>query len=262
VGLRRRRRAGALRRIAAVLLALALAQAVQGAWIPLKATLAQALLERAWSRSLAAGAPVRPWPWADTRPVARLAAPRLGRSAIVLAGVSGEALAFAPGHVAGSASPGAPGNAVIAGHRDTHFAWLGALAEGDLLVVEDVRGRRTRFAVTGTAVVDARTTTLAVEDDIPRLTLVACWPFGATDPGGPLRYLVMARPPPDADGAAAIRASRDGAGGPGLPAAGDLGPGQPRLSRPTMNSSTRAPIVAMTMAPIRPPAAMPRASNR
>jgi len=71
----------------------------QGAWIQAKAVLAQILLERAFAETLATGRDAKPWSWADTWPVARVEAPRLGRSAIVLHGSSGQALAFGPGHV-------------------------------------------------------------------------------------------------------------------------------------------------------------------
>src|SRR5215217_9242655 len=62
----------------------------QGLWIQAKAVLAQILLERAFAQTLATGQAVKPWPWADTWPVARLEAPRLGKSAIVLHGSSGQ----------------------------------------------------------------------------------------------------------------------------------------------------------------------------
>ncbi len=45
------------------------------------------------------GAPVKPWPWADTHPVARLIAPAQDADVLVLAGASGRTLAFGPGHL-------------------------------------------------------------------------------------------------------------------------------------------------------------------
>src|SRR5882724_9471214 len=63
----------------------------QGFYIHAKAMLAQILLERAFAQALTTGTPVKPWSWADTWPVARVAVPRLGKSAIVLAGASGQA---------------------------------------------------------------------------------------------------------------------------------------------------------------------------
>ena len=193
MGLRRPRRVRARHLLVLALCLAGLAQGASGGWIFAKAALAQVLLDRAWAASVAAGTPVRPWPWADTWPVARLRAPRLGAAAVVLAGASGEALAFGPGLVDGSARPGAPGNAVIAGHRDTHFAFLAQLREGDVIAVEDTAGRRSDYAVVGVEVVDSRDAVVSMETTEPWLTLVACWPFGTVEPGGPLRYVVTAR---------------------------------------------------------------------
>jgi len=41
-------------------------------WIYVKAEVAQHLLQRAWSRTRAGDRSSKPWPWADTWPVARL----------------------------------------------------------------------------------------------------------------------------------------------------------------------------------------------
>jgi sortase A len=88
------------RLVASLLLALAgLVLFGQGAYIHAKALLAQVLLERAFSETIATGREVKPWSWADTWPVARIEVKRLHASAIVLAGSSGQALAFGPGHV-------------------------------------------------------------------------------------------------------------------------------------------------------------------
>ena len=111
------------------------------AYLEAKATLAQALLRGAWSRSLARGTEVRPWPWADTWPVARLSVPRLGIDQIVLAGAAGRTLAFGPGLSTAAAMPGDAGNAVISGHRDTHFGFLRALRIGDLVWITTPQGR-------------------------------------------------------------------------------------------------------------------------
>jgi len=68
----------------------------QGAYIHAKALVAQVLLERAFDKTIATGQETKPWSWADTWPVARLEFPRLGRGTVVLAGSSGQALAFGP----------------------------------------------------------------------------------------------------------------------------------------------------------------------
>jgi sortase A len=147
--------------VAIVLLALlAVWETGHGVWIHAKAHLAQYLLQRAWSRTLAGEQNVKPWPWADTWPVARLRVPAHGVDLIVLDGVSGRTLAFAPGHATGGPAPGAPGTAVISGHRDTHFRFLAALQPGDEILVETPGRPLARFRVVDTAVVDSRVAVL------------------------------------------------------------------------------------------------------
>jgi sortase A len=164
----------------------------QGLWIPAKALLAQQLLERAWSRVRAGEAAVAPWPWADTWPVARLEVPGRDVRVLVLEGATGRTLAFGPGRLAGSAAPGAPGHSVVAGHRDTHFAFLRDLTSGDAIRVERADGSSLLYRVTDLAVVHERDTHVLADTDVPTLSLVTCYPFDAPLPGGPLRFVVRA----------------------------------------------------------------------
>ncbi len=172
--------------------ALALGCGAGSLWIEAKAALAQVLLDRAWSATATAADRVKPWPWADTWPVARLTLPRLGRHWIVLAGASGRTLAFGPGHLDGTALPGEPGHAVIAGHRDTQFAVLRELRLGDALEIETPRRAVALYRVTATAVLDSREVERLAPRSVDTLTLITCWPFDALVPGGPLRYVVEA----------------------------------------------------------------------
>jgi sortase A len=174
-----------------VLLASAGVQGARGAWIYVKAEVAQVLLERAWARVLSGAAEPKPWPWADAWPVARLSLP--GGDHIVLAGASGRNLAFAPGHLDGSAAPGAEGTCVIAGHRDTHFAELERLVPGDRAVLQDPSGRSLAYRVAAMAVVDQDDVWVLSESNRPTLVLVTCWPFDAVAPGGRERYVVWAQ---------------------------------------------------------------------
>jgi len=177
----------------AALLALGFWQLGQGAYIPAKAWLAQELMQRAWLRVSAGEDRAAPWPWADTWPVARLSAKSHDVDLIVLAGGSGRTLAFGPGHLSASALPGETGNMVIAGHRDTHFAFLRNLEPGHRLTIESFSGATTDYEVIGLNVVDSRKGSLLLDTDDAVLTLVTCYPFDAVDPGGPLRYVVTAR---------------------------------------------------------------------
>ncbi len=168
-----------------------------GSWIHIKAQLAQWLMEGAWAATVAgAGAgdrKVRPWPWADGYPVARLRAREGAVDLIVLAGSEGRNLAFAPGHVAGSDLPGTAGYTIIGGHRDTHFRFLQTLAAGDDIDVQGRDGTWVRYRVDATQVADIRRDRLPLSGAAGQLLLVTCWPFDALRPGGPQRYLVSAR---------------------------------------------------------------------
>ena len=157
-----------------------------------KAWLVRRLIAMAWNRSLATGAAVKPWPWADTFPVARLEAPRQGAALMVLAGASGHTLAFGPAHVDGTPLPGDPGNAVISGHRDTHFSFLHEMRSGDALLVHSASGRMVRYVVSGIEVVRNRDVRVLLDMGDDRLTLVTCYPFDSPVPGGSLRYVVVA----------------------------------------------------------------------
>ncbi|MFP6654404.1 MAG: class GN sortase [Myxococcota bacterium] len=165
---------------------------ISGSWIHAKAAFAQILLERAWQQTIGGASNVRPWQWADTWPVARLKIPRLSASMIVLAGASGRSLAFGPGHTQGSPLPGEPGTSIVSGHRDTHFAVLKELRQGDEITIERADGRITHYEVEHLQVADARTMRIGIVGDENALVLVTCWPFSAIVPGGPFRYVVIA----------------------------------------------------------------------
>jgi sortase A len=176
-----------------VLIALGAALLAMGFWLPAKAELAQQLLNRAWTRTTEGDAAAKPWPWADTHPVARLVLSGGGEPLTVLAGASGRNLAFAPTLLDGSAEPGTPGVTVIAGHRDTHFRPLATLAIGDELVVERPDGSTLTYAVTDLDVVDSARSQLRLDADESIVVLVTCWPFEAVAVGGDWRYVVTAR---------------------------------------------------------------------
>lgn len=180
------------RLIVACLLCFGFWQFGQGAAIPAKAWLAQALLQRAWDRTLDGEERAVPWSWADTWPVARLTAKSGEIDLIVLAGGSGRTLAFGPGHLGASAMPGTQGNAVIAGHRDTHFRFLRQAEIGEMITVHTGDGESHRYEVVALDVVDSRSGSLLLDTHASILSLVTCYPFDAQEAGGPLRYIVTA----------------------------------------------------------------------
>ena len=197
------------RRLGGALAVAAVIGALQALWIPAKASLGQALLERAWQRQLAGDGAARPWPWADTRPVAVLEIPRLGLRQLVLEGASGRNLAWGP---AALTDIGAR-DLVISAHRDTHFRALEALQPGDELRLESTGGSR-RFRVAWLDIVHGEQERLVLDPGRERLTLVTCWPFDASGAGGPLRLVATALP---LDGGAEVNRQAASQGGTGKP---------------------------------------------
>jgi sortase A len=163
----------------------------QGGYIHAKALLAQILLERAFTESIATGRKIKPWSWADTWPVARIEVRRIHASTIVLAGSSGQALAFGPGHVEHTANAGERGVAVYSAHRDTHFQFLRDVAIGDEIDVTRSDGRKFRYRADSTSIVRYDASGIDPLSGGYALVLSTCWPFDALTPG-PDRYLLHA----------------------------------------------------------------------
>lgn len=182
-----------MRRLIWVLLALALFFLGSAFYIPAKAMLAQRLLQHAWSETLASQGQInRPWPWADTWPVARLWIPAHGIDQIVLAGDSGNVLAFAPGRSVESEINKHSGAILISAHRDTHFRFLKEVALGELIELQDEAGQIERYRVEDLQILDTRYGDVAVPQSGRWLVLVTCYPFDTLQTGGSLRYVVAA----------------------------------------------------------------------
>ena len=178
--------------IAALVLALAgFVLLGEGAYIHAKALLAQVLLQRAFTETIATGHATKPWPWADTWPVARIEVKRLRASAIVLAGSSGQALAFGPGHVELTPDAGERGVAVYSAHRDTHFRFLKDVAIGDEIDVTRDDGKIFRYRADTSSVVRFDASGIDALTGGYELALSTCWPFDALTPG-PMRYVLHA----------------------------------------------------------------------
>ena len=171
-----------LRRMGGVFLMLAIYFLVTAFYIPVKAVIAQSLLQTAWHKTLAGEANVKPWPWAKTWPVARLKVPALNIDQIVLEGDMGNSLAFAPGRQVRTFYDKSVGLTMISAHRDTHFSFL----------KEDDSGEMQRYQVEDIQIVDSRQMGIKIPLRGNWLTLVTCYPFDAITSGGPLRYVVFA----------------------------------------------------------------------
>ena len=179
------------RPLIAVVFVLGLVLFGQGIYIHAKALLAQVLLERAFTETIAGGRGVKPWSWADTWPIARIEVKRLHASAIVLAGSSGQALAFGPGHLELTPDAGERGVAVYSAHRDTHFHFLKDVAIGDEIVVTRDDGQTFRYRADNSSVVRFDSSDIDLLTRGYELALSTCWPFDAVTPG-PMRYVLHA----------------------------------------------------------------------
>lgn len=164
----------------------------QGSYIKIKAVVADWLISASWAQRVPGQAPAKPWPWADTRVVARLSVARLGIQHFVMQDASGESLAFGPGSMLLRQPPGGEGYTLIAGHRDTHFNFLSRIQPGDLLELDNYFGKRSLYRIQHSRLLNIEREELRIDPRATGMTLVTCWPFDAVSSGGPMRFLVNA----------------------------------------------------------------------
>ena len=176
-----------------LLLFLSIQQIGQGSVIYVKAILAQYLIEDAWQKTLNGKQQVKPWPWADTWPVAKLTSKKYNTTLFILAGDNGRTLAFGPGYRFGTELPGGSGNSIISGHRDTHFSFLRDVALLDEFQIQDKNGEILTYRVSNTEVVSINDGFVIEQDKNSKITMVTCYPFDSILPGGKLRYIVTAK---------------------------------------------------------------------
>jgi sortase A len=197
------RGAGALRWLERLLLIAGVTMLGWVAVIVMDATMAQRVARE--SLTIAAPADTSPSPLAPARseggaprsaiPVrgsalAELSIPRLHLSTVVLHGSDAQTLRRGPGHLENTPLPGEPGNAVIAGHRDSFFRPLRDIQVGDDVFV-DTRQGRFQYRVTSLRVVKPHDLSVLNPTDDAVLTLVTCYPFWVLGEA-PDRFVVRA----------------------------------------------------------------------
>jgi sortase A len=158
-----------------------------GLWIKGKGMVAQVMLDRAFISPSKSGG--KPWGWADISPIARVSAPRLNQSNIVLNNTNGEALAFGPGHMIDTPLPGERGTSVLSAHRDTHFRWIGKLKKGDDVFVERKDGKKLRYVIRRAWVAKANMPGINADSEEFLIALTTCWPLDGTKRSN-WRYIV------------------------------------------------------------------------
>jgi sortase A len=120
----------------------------------------------------------------------RLEIPRLGLSAIIREGQDPRTLRLAVGHLPGTPWPGQPGNAALAGHRDTFFRPLRHIEPRDEIVIT-TSSRVYRYVVASTRIVRPDNVSVLKSTDESVLTLITCYPFFFVG-NAPQRFIVRA----------------------------------------------------------------------
>jgi len=176
------------------MLAVALTLAGSSLYMSTKAKLAQLLLHEAWASSLESGTNTKPWRWADMSTVAKLTFPKLDKSYVVLDSASGEAMAFGPGLVAGNPQEAHSQTLAIGGHRDSHLAVLEHLKADEPVTLQALDGATHHYTMIDKYIVDSSRNDIGISSGKSGLVLITCYPFNATQTGGPLRMVAVFLP--------------------------------------------------------------------
>lgn len=130
-------------------------------------------------------------PTLESGVLTRISIPSIDLSAVVVEGTDLASLMVGPGHLVGTAEPGAPGNAVISAHRDTFFRHIMKLSPGDRIIIER-DGRSFTYAVEGFKIVKPDDISVKAPTDDNRLTLITCDPAYYPGPA-PQRLVVVSK---------------------------------------------------------------------
>jgi len=184
-------------RIKTALLIIGTLFCLHASWLPVKGWLSHKLISYSWHQSIDLQQKVKPWPWADTYPIAKLSFERLNKSVVVLNGGDPTTLAFSAGAVAPFNQARSAQPFVVAGHRDSHFSFLEEVYMNDIISLADKHGRSQLYQVEAIDIVDASSGELPVLADDSQLVLITCYPFtdfsGDVDSNSNERYVITAK---------------------------------------------------------------------
>jgi sortase A len=190
---------------------------INASWLPTKAWLSQALISYSWQQSMAQQSllaqnhleknhpqenenqlkntkvAIKPWPWADTFPIAELSFKRLNEDIVVLNGGDPTTLAFSAGAIAPFNQTNSAKAFVVAGHRDSHFAFLEDILMKDVISMTDQHGQSQLYQVEAIDIVDASSGQLPVLANDSSLILITCYPFNAIGNDTNERYIITAK---------------------------------------------------------------------
>jgi LPXTG-site transpeptidase (sortase) family protein len=123
--------------------------------------------------------------------LAKLSIPRIHLRAVVLEGTSTDSLLLGPAHVTGTAAPGASGNVVLAGHRDTFFRHVHSLRYGDDIYIMK-GGAQAHYRVRSRKIVEPTDLSVLRPSPDDQVTLITCYPTHAIGPA-PERLIIVAK---------------------------------------------------------------------
>jgi sortase A len=166
---------------------------LHGSWLPVKAWLSQQLISYSWQQTIDFQQQIKPWPWADTYPIAELSFERLNKRIVVLNGGDPTTLAFSAGAIAPFNQALSAQAFVVAGHRDSHFSFLDEVFMNDIISLADKHGQSQLYQVEAIDIVDANTGVLPVLADDSQLILITCYPFNSTGGNSSERYVITAK---------------------------------------------------------------------
>lgn len=128
----------------------------------------------------------------DGDDIARLVMPSIDLSFEVFWGTGEDALSKGVGMYDSEFTkpPGSDGHTVLSGHRDSVFAPVGDLEDGDSIYV-NYKDEDYEYKIKKTWITDAADRSVIVEKDDPTLTLTTCYPFQFIG-SAPDRYIVEA----------------------------------------------------------------------
>ncbi|XQW83946.1 class GN sortase [Thalassotalea piscium] len=176
---------------------------IHASWLPAKAWLSQELIHHSWQQSMdqqqkqtsdksGKRVVIKPWPWADTFPIAALSFKRLQKDIVVLNGGDPTTLAFSAGAVAPFNQTNSNKPFVVAGHRDSHFDFLEDILMKDVISMTDQNGDSQLYQVEAIDIVDASSGQLPLLADDNSLVLITCYPFDSIENTNE-RYVITAR---------------------------------------------------------------------
>jgi len=160
--------------------------------IELKARVAQVLLQYAWHKTLITGEVQRPWKSFDGTPILRLSIPRHEIDQIVLAGSTGQALAFGPAFHKESKLPGAGGTTVLSSHRDSHGVYIKQLQKGDIINLQNRFQEWHSYTIENFYIINVKTDTIFTTRSKELLLIITCYPFDELTSITDFRYIVTA----------------------------------------------------------------------